>query len=155
MCCLNVRIVRIFLPSSSGIFSSKCPRTITVPVCQKKKAPTLTNKLGGGSPVHLSNDQQRNYTDLESRRHRKRHDRPVKCTIGECSQRFAFKRDRNRHIAAKHPQATTVEQHFCQHINCERALNSAKGGFSRKDSLMRHLKTHRRKVGQEETELDE
>jgi len=154
MCCLNVRIVRIFLPSSSGIFSSKCPRTITAPVCQKRLQLLPINLVGDRRCI-LSNDPQRNYTDLESRRHRKRHDRPVKCTIGECSQRFAFKRDRNRHIAAKHPQATTVEQHFCQHINCERALNSAKGGFSRKDSLMRHLKTHRRNVGQEETELDE
>ena len=154
MCCLNVRIVHIFLHSSGGIFSSKCPRIITARVYEQNAPQPLPIILVSGCRCNLSTISPK-YTNLESRRHRKSHDRPVKCNIGGCSQGFAFKRDRNRHIVAKHPQAATVEKYFCQNVSCERALNGAKGGFSRKDSLTRHLKTHQRKVGEEETELDE
>lgn len=76
-------------------------------------------------------------------RHRKHHDRPLKCKIGECRQGFAFNRDLERHVASKHPEATSQGRYYCHHSNCDRAMTGLRGGFPRKDTLMRHLKTHR------------
>jgi hypothetical protein len=79
-------------------------------------------------------------------RHRKRHDRPLKCNIDECRHAFAFNRDLQRHIASvhpSHPQATSQGQYYCHHLGCDRARTGLRGGFPRKDTLTRHLKTHR------------
>ena len=79
-------------------------------------------------------------------RHRKRHDRPLKCNIDECRYAFAFNRDLQRHIASvhpSHPQATSQGQYYCHHLGCDRARTGLRGGFPRKDTLTRHLKTHR------------
>jgi hypothetical protein len=75
-------------------------------------------------------------------KHRKRHDRPRKCSIGECRQGFASNRDLKRHMASKHPEATSQGRYYCHHSNCDRAMTGLRGGFPRKDSLKRHLKTH-------------
>jgi hypothetical protein len=79
-------------------------------------------------------------------RHRKRHDRPLKCNIDECRLAFAFNRDLQRHIVsvhANHPQAASQGQYYCHHPGCARGRTGRRGGFPRKDTLGRHLKTHR------------
>jgi hypothetical protein len=51
-------------------------------------------------------------------RHRKRHDRPLKCDIDDCRLAFAFNRDLQRHIVSVHPknpQATSQGQYHCHH----------------------------------------
>jgi hypothetical protein len=80
------------------------------------------------------------------RRHRKRHDRPHKCDIDECQLAFAFNRDLQRHIVSVHPKnprATSQGQYYCPHPGCARGRSGCRGGFPRKDTLGRHLKTHR------------
>jgi hypothetical protein len=79
-------------------------------------------------------------------RHRKRHDRPLKCDIDECRLAFAFNRDLKRHIVSVHPnnpQAASQGQYYCHHPGCARGRTGHRGGFPRKDTLGRHLKTHR------------
>jgi hypothetical protein len=78
-------------------------------------------------------------------RHRKRHDRPLKCNVSDCQLKFAFNRDLKRHIASKHPYATNQEQYYCHHSNCDRARTGLRGGFPRKDTLTRHLRTHQKR----------
>ncbi|ERF69924.1 hypothetical protein EPUS_05468 [Endocarpon pusillum Z07020] len=78
-------------------------------------------------------------------RHRKSHDRPAKCKIGECRQSFAWKRDLERHIASKHPQATRHAKFFCPYPSCDRARDGTRGGFPRNDTLTRHLRTHEKR----------
>lgn len=79
-------------------------------------------------------------------RHRKSHDRPHKCKIGECKESAAWKRDLDRHIAPKHPEVANHVTFFCTYSHCDRAQNGTRGGFSRKDTLKRHLKTHCRRA---------
>jgi hypothetical protein len=82
-------------------------------------------------------------------KHRRKHDRPNKCGI--CGQAFAFKRDLDRHVASKHAETTCPKLHFCFHRGCDRAQGGRLPAFPRKDTLVRHLRTHKdSKSGQQE-----
>ena len=78
-------------------------------------------------------------------KHRKKHDRLHGCLATNCAQAFAFPRDLDRHIASKHAEllSNSRKLHFCAHQNCDRAVNGRRGGFPRKDTLVRHLRTHK------------
>jgi len=130
-----------------------------VPQSRDTSIPSQPNQSGGISSPYTQESNTaialvcydcRDRPSFEHRhqykRHRKRHDRPCKCDIDECRLAFAFNRDLQRHIVSVHPnnpQATSQGQYYCHHPGCARGRTGHRGGFPRKDTLGRHLKTHR------------
>lgn len=116
---------RVPVSTPSTQLTRLIPSTDAVLVCQHcQDRPAFTHR-------HLYN------------KHRRKHDRPDQCLV--CGDRFAFKRDLDRHVASKHPdiQAARRRLYFCIHQGCDRAQGGRKKGFPRKDTLERHLRTHR------------
>jgi hypothetical protein len=81
------------------------------------------------------------FTDTQYSKHRRRHDKPIKCTVRTCTKWFAFNRDLQRHLASKHHEAASITLFFCSHEGCGRTSGGRLGGFTRKDILTRHLRT--------------
>ncbi|PLN75707.1 hypothetical protein BDW42DRAFT_33093 [Aspergillus taichungensis] len=80
-----------------------------------------------------------------STRHKNCHDKPFKCTKKGCTLAFQSSKDRTRHYNTKHPELLQEPTtYFCRIEGCKRGFKFGRG-FSRKDGLDRHLKSHARK----------
>jgi hypothetical protein len=74
--------------------------------------------------------------------HQRRHDPRFVCDQPECNKRFQYRKDLARHtktIHTKHDQL--IERFPCPHLSCEWSFNGKQKGFSRPDTLRRHLRT--------------
>jgi len=73
--------------------------------------------------------------------HRKRHDRPFKCTASQCDRAFQYKKDLERHRHAKHSETVPgIALLYCPHPGCKYSFERGTGS-SRKDNLKRHIRT--------------
>ncbi|KAL2830834.1 hypothetical protein BDW59DRAFT_158274 [Aspergillus cavernicola] len=78
-------------------------------------------------------------------RHKKRHDKPFKCTVNGCTSAFQYRKDLTRHYGTKHPDM--VEEpttYFCHVEGCKYGFELGRG-FPRKDNRDRHLASHAKK----------
>jgi len=74
-------------------------------------------------------------------KHQKRHDRPFKCAIRRCPRAFQYRKDLNRHRAARHRE--TVQDLvllYCGRPGCKFSIEHGPGS-SRIDNLRRHIRT--------------
>jgi hypothetical protein len=74
--------------------------------------------------------------------HQRWHDPRFICDQPECNKRFQYRKDLARHTKAIHTKHDQLIERFpCPHPRCEWGLNEKQKGFSRLDTLRRHLRT--------------
>ncbi|CZR66261.1 uncharacterized protein PAC_16162 [Phialocephala subalpina] len=72
--------------------------------------------------------------------HMKKHTLDFKCDVAGCtSDGFRYRKDRDRHIREKHPEASDSQLFFCPEQTCKHSRERGKG-FARKDNYRRHVK---------------
>jgi uncharacterized Zn-finger protein len=75
-------------------------------------------------------------------RHRKVHDRPYGCPMEGCQSSFAFNRHLQRHLSGKHRLLEPSSRLCCPFSDCNYSASRCKRGFSRKDTLRRHIRNY-------------
>jgi nucleoside phosphorylase len=79
-------------------------------------------------------------TKAKYNRHRKTHTRPYKCQEIGCRTAFASRKDLERHNHSKHVLTSRAEKFPCPVLNCSFHRHESRGGFGRKDNLLRHMR---------------
>lgn len=74
-------------------------------------------------------------------KHFKKHTLPVHCRVLDCTRRFEDNPHMERHVSEAHPAQSTRTRHFCILSDCDYHKSGSKLGFSRHESLTRHLKS--------------
>ena len=77
--------------------------------------------------------------------HQRRHDPPFGCDQPGCSKRFQYRKDLTRHLKTVHAKHDLdIECFPCPVHTCEWSLDRGHRGFTRPDSLRRHVqKVHK------------
>ncbi|KAH6700670.1 NACHT domain-containing protein [Leptodontidium sp. MPI-SDFR-AT-0119] len=79
-------------------------------------------------------------TKAKYNRHRNHHTRPYKCQETGCHMAFASRKDLERHNNSKHGSTSNSERFFCPVNDCSFHRHASRGGFGRKDHLLRHIR---------------
>jgi hypothetical protein len=77
-------------------------------------------------------------------KHRNKHLRPYRCEEGRCNQRFSTSTSAKRHHRSVHRKSSTKQLFFCPYEDCPRHQGGQTAGYTRKDSVARHIRQKHR-----------
>lgn len=107
------------------------PKTISV--SDEEMSPRRNTKLKTKPKTMRKANNRPRKCDLN--REKRKIEKPEACP--ECPRRFAWKRDRNRHLISQHPEKAVAMGFSLEELRCE--FPSCKSKFTRRDRVLRHM----------------